>query len=251
MIRVFVKQGRGLVVLVATLAIAVAACGGSTGTSQPNGTGNNPTGTGSTANPDATGGLAAGLYANLDALDSYQFSWSASTSESGASATSAGSTSGVVINKPTKSYSVNYFGALFIQVGDQQWLSADGGATWMVNPSPTAASAWMPSGLYDTWFDTNSGDFNQVGTSENKNGVDCLHFQGGTALSALYGGVSGGVHSDLWIAKAGNYPVSGLFSYTISAGGSSGSFSYAFDITHVNDAANKVAAPSNVIVLPT
>lgn len=253
MIRVFVKQGRGLVVLVATLAIAVAACGGSTGTSQPNGTGNNPTGTGSTANPDATGGFASGLYSNLDNLDSYQFSWTYAGAESGATASSMVPTTGTVVNKPTKSYAVTFASGMYITIGAQQWISSDQGATWMVNPYPIPVSTFLPTTFFGLYFAAQADNFHQVGT-ETKNNIDCIHYQGDSTLGAVFGalsGVSADFHSDLWVAKVGSYPVSGMFGWSVSAGASGGSLSFNFDVTHVNDASNKVAAPSNVIVLPT
>jgi len=49
----------------------------------------------------------------------------------------------------------------------------------------------------------------------------------------------------------GNYPVSGVYGYTASAGGQGGSFGFNFDITNVNDPANQVTAPANAVAIPT
>ena len=82
----------------------------------------------------------------------------------------------------------------------------------------------------------------------------CTHFKGNSSLSALYAGIAGvsaNFQADLWVAKDGNYPVSGVYGFTASAGGQAGSFGYSFDITNVNDASNQVTAPTNVIALPS
>src|ERR1035437_5890589 len=110
MIRVLVKQGRGLFVVVALLAIAVAACssGGSSAT------GSNAPGNGGTNQPGGGGGsgFASGLSTNLNTLDSYKFSWSVmgTDSSSPSDTGSGGAITGTVINKPTKASLVNYFG---------------------------------------------------------------------------------------------------------------------------------------------
>jgi hypothetical protein len=56
--------------------------------------------------------------------------------------------------------------------------------------------------------------------------------------------VSSQAQADLWVAKDGNYPISGFFAIQASAGGQSGYFGYAFDVTHLNDtAANTLPTP--------
>jgi hypothetical protein len=250
MFRVLVKQGRGLLMVVALAAIAVAACssGGPTATGN-----NNATGNGGTNQPGGTGGsLASGLSANLNSLDSYQFSWSFVAQ--GSSATDSGGTatiSGTVVNKPAKAIEVNDFGIMFIQVGDQAWMSTDDGTTWMVDtsysPGDTTISDMLPTEDYASWFDSNATNFTVVG-NETKNNVECIHYTGDSSLAAGFAalGVAADFHADLWIAKSGNYPVSGTYGMTASDSSESGSWGYTFDITHINDAANKVEPPTNV-----
>jgi hypothetical protein len=255
MIRVLVKQGRGLFVVVALLAIAVAACssGGSSAT------GTNAPGNGGTNQPGASGGtgFASGLSSNLNNLDSYKFSWSVmgSDSSSPSDTGSGGSITGTVINKPTKASLVNYFGgAVYITIGTDQWISTDNGTTWMVSPTTLPVDTFLPTGNYATYFDAFAQTYKQVGGTENKNGVDCFHFQGDLSalqgLFATYGGVAN-MHADIWIAKNGNYPVSGSFGFSYAAGTNAGSYGYQFDITNINDSANKVEKPANVTALPS
>ena len=250
MIRVLVKQGRGLLVVVALLAVAVAAC--SSGNSANTGT--NATGNNGTTQPGGGGsGLASGLSANLDKLDSYKFTWTIAGADASATSSSVGAITGTVINKPTKSSSVNDFGVQFVTIGTDQWMSADDGTTWMVNPDPTSLDTLLPTGDYTSYFDAYATTYKQVAV-ETKNGVKAVHFQGDlgslAGLLGQFGGVAN-MKADLWIAQDGNYPVSGTFSYAFAVGTSGGSFSYSFDITNVNDASNKVEKPTNITEVPS
>jgi hypothetical protein len=249
MIRVLVKQGRGLLVVVALLAVAVAACS----SGSPANSGNNATGNNGTSQPGGGGsGLVSGLSGNLDKLDSYKFTWTIAGADASATSSSVGAITGTVINKPTKSSSVNDFGVLFVTIGTDQWMSADNGATWMVNPDPASLDTMLPTSDYAAYFDAFATTYKQLGT-EKKNGVDAVHFQGDlSTLSAMlgFGGVAN-MKADLWIATAGNYPVSGAFSYAFAVGTNGGTFSYRFDITNVNDASNKVEKPTNITELPS
>ncbi len=254
MIRVLVRQGRGLLVVVALLAVAVAACSsGNPANPGNNATGNNATGNNGTGQPGGGAGLVSGLSSNLDKLDSYKFSWSIAGADGpSATASAVGAISGTVINKPTKASSVNYFTALYVTIGAEQWMSPDNGATWITNPDPTSIDSMLPTSDYTAYFDAFATQYKQLGT-EKKNGVDAVHFQGDLgSLSAMlgFGGVAN-MKADLWIAKDGNYPVSGAFSYAFAVGTSGGTFSYTFDITNVNDPANKVVKPANATEIPS
>ena len=251
------KPARGLVTASLMLALVVAACGGAASTSN----GNNGNGSNGGNGAGSTGGtLAAGLSANLDTLDSYQFSWQFSGSSSSATAADSGSfgTSGTVVNRPTKSYKVNNLGMIqIIVIGSQGWTSLDNGSTWTVDTTYSADSSsltsLLPTALYASDFDTNANNFTVVG-NETKNGVDCIHYKGNSSLGALgaVAGVSATFQSDLWVAKTGNYPVSGFYGWSASSGGQSGTWGYSFDVTHVNDAAaNAITAPANAVAIPT
>jgi hypothetical protein len=238
---------RLLVTVGLAFALVSAACGSPSVSIPPGTTGSSPTG----GNPTGSGdSLTPGLLAGLDKLDSYQFSWTLSAS-------SVPWVSGTVINKGTKSYRINDPSTVqFIVVGDKAWTSIDGGKTWATGDVPSAdlTNLMLDTG-YATWFDKNAASFKMAG-EESKNGVQCVHYKGDSSLSGLYagtGGASSEFTADLWIAKDGNYPVSGNFGYSGSVGssGSSGSFGFSFDVTHVNDLANSVAAPTNVLLEPT
>jgi hypothetical protein len=257
MVELVGKPARGLVAASLMLALVVAACGSAASTSNANGANgaNGGNGAGSTG-----GTLTSGLAANLDTLDSYQFSWQFSASSSSATAADSGSfgTSGTVVNKPTKSYKINDAGMLqIIVIGSQGWTSLDNGSTWTVDTTystdSSSLTAMLPTAYYGSDFDTNAGNFTVAG-NETKNGVDCIHYKGNSSLGALgaVAGVAATFQSDLWVAKNGNYPVSGFYGWSASSGGQSGTWGYSFDVTHVNDAAaNAITAPANAVAIPT
>lgn len=244
------RSMRGLVAFGLAIGLVVGACGSSSGTGSAGGNGGN--GGGGSA-------LASGLASNLDTLDSYQFSWQYSASATGASAgdTGAVGTSGTVVNKPAKAYKINAFGLQVIVVGSQGWTSFDNGSSWMASTDYSSDSSslkdLLPTSLYGNDFDTNVASFTVKG-DETKNGVACVHFTGNSNLGAAGAvlGVGATFQSDLWVAKSGNYPVSGFYGWTVTSNGQSGTWGYQFDVTHVNDAAaNTVTAPTNVVALPS
>jgi hypothetical protein len=242
---------RGLTAVTLAIGLVVVACGGS-GNGLPganNGNGNTP---------DTGGGngssLTSGLASNLDKLTSYKFTETIASASSGTSADSSGSfqITGTVINSPTKAMWINDLGVQFITIGDQAWSSFDG-TTWVTSdPNDTSLTSLLPGNDYATWFDANSTGFSVAG-DETKNGIACTHFKGSDSLSKLYSalGASANFQADLWVAKDGNYPVSGVYGFTGSYGGQSGSFGYSFDVTNVNDPSNKVEAPTNVMAIPS
>jgi hypothetical protein len=234
---------RGLVAVSLAIGLVAAACGGSSSTDNLPG--------GANANASA---LAAGLAGNLDKLDSYQFRWQWTAASATATSMESGGyeTSGTVVNKPVKSYKINNLGmAQIIVIGDEGWVSYDNGNTWMEDTTyagdATALEELLPTSLYGTNFDTNAGDFKVVG-QENKNGVDCIHYQSteSTGAGGALIGVSATFKADLWVAKDGSYPVSGFYGWTATTAAGSGTWGYSFDITNVNSPSNKVEPPTNV-----
>lgn len=178
---------------------------------------------------------------------------SASPSASPSEASGAYFVSGTVINKPAASMWLSETDAQFILVGSQAWISADG-ATWTVSDANQAVLGdLLPGHDYATWFDAKSTYFVALGT-ESKNGVDCIHYTASSTLGNIYsdvGGAASRFQADLWIARSGDYPVSGIYGFYSAAGSRAASWGFQFDITHVNDPANKVSPPTNVIALPS
>lgn len=240
------KTTWSLVAVGLAIGLAAAACGSSGGTGGAGGTGGG-------GNNGGGGALDAGIVSNLDSLTSYQFSWHITATASSPTKQGAGAygATGTVVNTPQKAYRIDNGQILVIAIGDQGWISHDNGATWTTQTTYTvnssALKSLLPFNQYALWFDAYASEFNRVG-SENKNGIDCWHYSGGESLAAMGAalGYSGTFKADLWVAKDGNYPVSGRFGWTGSGGSQSGSFEYAFDITHVNDPANVITAPTNV-----
>jgi hypothetical protein len=256
MLMMITRSKRGLVALGFALALVAGACGSSSTTSNPFGglPGGLPSGVPGGGGGGGGGGtsLTSGLSSNLDKLTSYKFSWTFSGSSTGTQASPGDSgtfaITGIVVNKPTKAVFVDSFGLQQIQIGTQSWISTDSGVTWMVDSSPTDLTDMLPTKDYASMFDTNATGFKAVG-DESKNGVQTVHYKGDSSLGALYKGVSGvsaSFQADLWVAKDGNYPVSGVYGITATSGGQGGAFGYSFDITNINDSSNTVTAPTNV-----
>ncbi len=224
------------------MSLVAVACGSS-------GAGQNPGQTGPAQTGSVSGGaLPAGLSANLDSLTSYQFTETLAGAASTAVPAASGGyrIGGTVINKPAQSYWVTASGgAQYTVVGNQAWTTYDG-VTWIAfDASDMTLAGLLPGGNYDTWFDAYAPYFKSRG-EESKNGIECIHYQGDSSLASHYSATAGAamLAADLWVAKAGNYPVSGTFSLA-------GSFGVGFDITHVNDASNSVAPPTNIVSIPS
>ncbi|MGA3057983.1 MAG: hypothetical protein ABSE70_08130 [Candidatus Limnocylindrales bacterium] len=248
-----IGPGRGLAALGLALALVVGACGGASPTSKPV---VSPGGSGGGGDGGGTS-LTYGLYSNLDRLTSYRFTWTIAGSSSGTQASPGNSgsstSSGVVINKPTRAIIVTSSDIWYIQIGAQEWTSLDG-IDWIVfDADETVLSATLPSQSYATWFDAHRNGFKVAG-EESKNGVQCVHYRGDSSLSGLYQGLTGvssGFQADLWVARDGNYPVSGVYGFPGEANAQAASFSFSFDIDKINDPSNKITAPTSVIAVPT
>jgi hypothetical protein len=223
--------------------MVAAACGSS-------GAGQNPQPTGAVNTSSATSGsvLPAGLSARLDSLTSYRFTETLAGAASTAvpAATGGYRIGGTVINGPTQSYWITASGGTqYTVIGSQAWTSYDG-ITWIAfDASDLTLAGLLPAGNYDTWFDLYAPYFKALG-DESKNGIECIHYQGDSSLASHYSVTTdtSRLAADLWVAKDGDYPVSGTF-------GLAGTFGVSFDITHVNDAANSVAPPANVVSIPS
>ena len=133
---------------------------------------------------------------------------------------------------------------------DEAYLDMTGtGAFLKTEASGTSmADSFSPATMFSSAIDTSTaGGYTKVG-SENKNGVQADHYQASAADLAEYGsmlGVTGATWTaDVWVAQDGGYPVS--MSILAKATDNSVAYEIQFDITNVNDPANKVTAPTNV-----
>jgi hypothetical protein len=246
------RRARGRVSIGLAIGLAVVACAGSSQGQNPSarGGGNNVGGSN-----NGGSSLATGLSSNLDSLTGYQFTESMAGSSMGGQATPASTAavliSGTVVNSPTRSISMTAYGVQYILVGSEAWSSYDGTTWTAMDPTDTSLTDLLPGKNYATWFDAYSTGFKVQG-DETKNGVACVHYEGDSSLGSLYGaGASTGFQADLWVAKDGNYPVSGVYGFSAASAGQGGSFGYSFDITHINDGSNKVTPPTNVVAIPT
>jgi hypothetical protein len=241
-----------LVAVGLAIALGVVACGGS---SPPV----NPSVSVDSAAPSASSGgpLTVGLSAKLDKLTSYRFTESNAGGPGGSAASPAGvgsyDVAGTVVNSPVKSIWIAETQGQFILIGSQAWVSADG-ATWVSSdPSDSSLTDLLPGHDYALWFDAKASYFHAVG-NEPKNGVPCVHYVADPSLGNIYAEATvapASFRAELWVATSGNFPVSGVYSFDAPAGASGGSWGFTFDITHPGDTTNAVAAPTNVVPLPS
>jgi hypothetical protein len=131
-----------------------------------------------------------------------------------------------------------------IEVGGKDYMDMGTGTYMVTDASGMAESMSMESmftGLEDT---SNSTYFDNVGT-ETVNGVQATHFKGKEAwLSQYCAEAAEGVVSctaDIWIANASGIPTK----MDVTGKDASDQLIYhvTFDITNINDSANKVEAP--------
>jgi hypothetical protein len=143
-----------------------------------------------------------------------------------------------------------------IVIGSQGWISHDNGATWQPNTTYTSASwalqALLPNPPYGSTFDSDAAGFT-VADDEKKNGIDCIHYIPNSDLQAIrdMAWPHAMFKADLWVARDGNYPVSGFYGWSGTPGGQLGSWGYSFDVTNVNSSGNKVTAPTSVMAAPS
>jgi hypothetical protein len=261
MFRFAQRQGRGLLVLAAVMAIAVSACGGSNATTAPGSSGGNTPGASSGNTgvaPGASGGLggAAGAFSNLN---SYKYSMTLAGGDLGALASAFGGASatgntpftitGTVVLKPDKADDITMTGFHIVEIGGFDYMDIGGTGSFAKTTSTTSmADPYTPATIFASAIDASTtGDYNKVG-SEVKNGVQTDHYQASAAALAAYGSVLGITDAtwtaDVWIAQTGGYPAS--MAVVATAADKTIAYEVLFDITNVNDAGNKVTAPTNV-----
>jgi hypothetical protein len=262
MLRFVQRQGRGPLILLAVVAVALSACGGSSATAAPGSSNNggNSASANSGGNGNGGGSGLSGAASAFSAIDSYKFSMTLAGGDLGSTLSMLGGPSatgnapftynGTVAVKPEKAADVSMAGFHIIEIGGYDYLDIGGTGSFVKTAveGTGMTDSLSPAAMFSNAIDPSviSG-YNKVG-SEIKNGVASDHYQASASALAAYGmmlNVTGATWTaDVWIAQNGGYPVS--LSILAKSSDSSVVYKILFDITNVNDPANKVTAPTNV-----
>ena len=268
------RHSRGLLILTVAAAISLSACGGGSATPTAPASTATPTVTSqSTATAQASAPAVADLSTALTALEgvtSFKFTMTEAGGSLGdtlsmlpISQTGIPSfnMSGTLILKPAKAGDVTVKDTLHvISVGGFDYADngLSGAFTKNESASPSLIDSLSPIAVYSSVFGSSfdfAGGFANKG-SEKKDDVDTDRYQttdAGNAALAELGSVAGLGEAtwtgQIWIAKQGGYPVSMTItasSLVTPTSDASVIYTRSFDITKVNDAGNKVTAPTNV-----
>jgi hypothetical protein len=262
MLAVSKRHGGGLLFLIAVLALVAGACGSSTASTSPGATSGQSIGPADTSGPAATGDQGgtslSGAAANLADLTSYRFRMTLAGSSFDALLTAFGDTSadivpftisGTIVNSPAAATDAKSAIRHIIEVGGYDYIEQDDGSYVQTQVAGAGLiSGFTPQALYANAIDASADTgYSLVGT-ETKNTVPADHYQASAAYLAQYGSILGVANAtwsaDAWLAKDGGYPVS--ISIVAKAADGSTAYEMSFDLTNVNDPANKVTAPTNV-----
>ena len=271
-------RSRALLTLIAATALVVSACGGSSATNKPDAANNagastNAGAAGASSNASAVsnggggGGLtdASAAFANIS---SYQFNMtlaggtfsSTLSALGGAGASGSGSMSvtGTIVLKPAEAADITVAGIHIIDVGGYSYMDLGTGQFIKSKSTGTSmADSFAPATMFSSAVDTSvASGYSKVG-SETKNGVSTDHYQASATALAEYGSILGAElggatnvtwSADVWVANSGDF-VGCPVSMVILAKTSDGKAAYevSFDISKINDPANKVTAPTNVM----
>lgn len=255
MVRI-VKHGRGLLVVLALLAIAVSACSSDVGSKSSNAASQRAGQSQAAASQGTDGGNISGAAAALENITSYKFSMTLAggqfatlTTLLGGTGTSGAVTlSGTIVVKPEKAADITIAPWHIIEVGGVDYTDLSGTGSYVSSPASdtSMAKSLSPAEMFSGALGVfSAGDFNKVGT-EQKNGVTADHYVATEAALAKLGqrGVAPGATwtAEIWIAKDGGYPDSMKIIATMPD--QSIGYEILFDLTNVNDPANKVTAPA-------
>ena len=214
---------------------------------------------GGTGQP-AGGTDLSGAVAALSDFTSYKFSMTLAGGDFGSMLSGLGGASasgnapftmsGTIVEEPAAAADITMAGFHIIEVGGTDYLDMSGTGSFISYPASgtSMADSFAPSTMFSSMMDPSTlAAFTKVGT-EQKNGVSADHYKGTPAALSELGseaGVTAATWSaDLWIATNGGYPVSMAIIGT--AADKSIAYEVLFDLTNVNDPANKVTAPTNV-----
>ncbi len=243
-----IRSAAGLLILSAVLA----ACSGAASTpaatapgqsSAPAG-GSSPSSASSSLSESASPAASADLSQAGTAianLNSYQAHITSAT----------GSADLIVIRKPApaESYSATESGHKIrvVVIGTTSWVD-EGKGTFVKNAIPASAISGMTSGLdpatmFGAFSKTKLLQYLTVVGSEQKNGVDTVHFRGDSSSVGPNGAtIPPGATIDVWVASDGGYLVA--FEGHALAGNGATKGDISIEITNINDPANAVSPPA-------
>ena len=259
---------RPMAALGLVLSLVLAACGGASATPTPTPA---PTPT-ATPTPEptpeptpaptptqATGGTGlSGAAAALENLTSYRFAISISgdVGVAGLPADTALTMDGTVVLKPDRAIEFSIMGMTgetaitYILVADGAYVDFGSGTFIQVPADEANAQTLFESFQPQNLFGQDFGalvDSSMITGTEEKNGVATTHYRadkdspGGAALVALYGQDA---LFDAWIATEGGYLVSVHVVGAPLKAGVAVPFEIGFDLSHIDDPANVVEAPT-------
>lgn len=243
----------GIAAALTIIAVAVTACGGTTGTAgvgttAPAGTTAPdatiaPATTAPTDAPDATASAPAvvlpsfdpsEILANLEGIDSYRITMSTDGTVG---------YSAVVVTKPVLSRDISLGegddAQRIVVIGDEAWMGSGDALQPMSGDVVTGMLAAFDPILL-------AGGFSQAGTwngaadqgVEDKNGVQARHFQiDSSSFAGAMAQMPAGATIDAWVAEEGGY----LVSLAVVGEGGKG---FTIDVTDVNDPGNVIERPS-------
>ena len=271
-------RGRGLLVLAAAMTLTLSACGGNSSTPTPSPTiAPTPTDDATVTNTPTAATNAGGLsgagpaLANLtsykftmtlvgatypDTLSSLVTDQAAPVAISGTMVLKPAAAAEIVFAPPAPAPALHLtsvdgfdYTSLDVTQGYSKNAQAtnDPSASPAATAPPTTSDSVSPAHEFALLTASLKG-YDKVGT-DNKNGVDADHYQGSDTALAEFGSIAGVKNAtswaaDIWVANTDGYPVS----VAVVAKAKDGTTVYqiSFDLTKVNDPANKVTAPENV-----
>ncbi len=254
---------RGLLALLAALALAVGACSGSSATTGPGGATKAPGATDAPAasvdNGAAAGDGLAGAAAKLGGISSYKFKMTMQGGSygsllsvfggSGATGDAAFVLSGTVVTAPEKASDVSFGGMRIVSIGGFDYMDISGTGTFYKSASKgnSMADSFSPATMFGSSVGSSTAGYTKV-ASESKNGVNADHYSADKAALGQYSKTLDATATkwtaDVWVATQGGYPVS----TAIIGSDDSGKvvFQLVFDITNINDSSNNVTAPTTL-----
>jgi hypothetical protein len=249
--------------MIAAVTLAAAACSSSSGTASPAASATvvptGPAATGQPGNSDS-GSVLGGAAANLANLTSYKFKMTVAGGDLGqtlsllgvADATGAApvNVTGTIISNPAKA-DIHVASIHIIEIDgyDYRYDAGLGGFGQTQMTDKGWAVAVSPATMFTSSIGAStSGNFLKV-DSGTKNGVNADHYQASSGAfdeQASILGIAGATWSgDVWIATDGGYPVS--VAVVAKAADNSVAYEMTFDLSNINDPANSVVAPTNVV----